>query len=151
MKRFVTLILTPAALTLVAATPGDTLRPGKWSYEVRMGGIQLGDSTNVRTDSQVISSGERCLTAEDVQQPERWLLMGMDRGCTLNDRAIKNGAINSSISCPNALGGARTDMEGRGTYTPNTYAMSSSTRVSGLLPSVTGQMTMAGRRIGTCS
>ncbi|WP_439533306.1 DUF3617 domain-containing protein [Polymorphobacter sp.] len=133
---------------MIAATPAlaaPKVTPGQWQAVTV---IESASMPGMPPEALAMMKGRPttvtyCLTPEEAEADPKKMLAA-DKSCTMNRFRFEGGSIDAELSCKTDQGPAVVSM--KGSYTPTSYAMSSSMK--------SGPMTMASRvtakRLGPC-
>lgn len=133
------------------------VRPGKWSSTMSIAAIdtsQLPPDLAAKINEQVgkARTVEACLTPEQVDHPEKMLGQGAS-GCKYEHYKMGGGTIDGRMVCAGA--GGKTEMTVAGTYGKDQYAMTVTTKSSGVaaaggVPGGSSTMKIESHRLGDC-
>jgi hypothetical protein len=133
------------------------IRPGKWLSQVSFQEIDApGMPAEVRNQMRGMmakrSSYESCLTAEEAKRPKEDFFAGTNNQCRYEHFTMGGGKIDAKMRCSQQ--GMTQVMELAGSYSPDAYQMTMSTRTQGV-PGPAGDMAMKMRvdakRVGECN
>lgn len=134
------------------------IRPGRWSTKVTLAEVDIpGMPPELRKRMQDNMVGERahetCLSAEDVKRPKEDFFAGDAKNCRYDHFRMGDGRIEAKMRC--TRDGMSQQMEMAGTYSPDSYRMSMTTRAEGPQTEPVGAMTMRmnveSTRVGECT
>ncbi|WP_028969731.1 DUF3617 domain-containing protein [Sphingomonas sp. URHD0057] len=144
----------------VRQSAGDQtfVRPGLWESKVT---IEKFDVPGMPADmaqrmkTMMAENQEHgfqtCLTAEDVKRPREDFFAGKNNQCRYEHFTMDGGKIDAAMHCGGKDGGTQV-MQMAGTYSPDSYQMQTSMKLSGTGPQ--GGMNMSMRveaqRVGEC-
>jgi hypothetical protein len=126
---------SPAEVAQAVRDSGAThamVRPGKWSSTVSVLSIEAPDmppevATRMKDSIGKARTVEACLTAEQVDHPER-MIGQVPQSCRYDHYMMAGGKIDGKVRCE--ANGAIQDMSLAGTYSPNKYEITMDNRTS---------------------
>jgi hypothetical protein len=146
--------LAAALPLLLAAAPAPPLTPGAWRETL----VYALDSVNGSTALAERMGGslpdpqprDSCLTASDMQSPQRLFLAGAEQSCRFTRFTMANGRIEAAGDCADGRGQTM-HVAGNGTYTATGYDFTfQGTGQAGQL-ALAFRGRDSGRRIGVCT
>lgn len=140
--------LPPLAALLVAAGPDVVITPGKWTTtvvidDVSMAGAPPGVAAAMKGKPITTTY---CVTPEQARQGVRGALKPQT-GCAFTQFSVVGTRIATRMTCSRP-GGTMTSV-GSGTYTPDSFAMTSATTSTGRM-AMTMKSHAMGKRVGGC-
>jgi Protein of unknown function (DUF3617) len=133
------------------------IRPGKWLSKVSFEAIEApGMPANVREQMRGMmakqSSYESCLTAEEAKRPKEDFFAGKNNQCRYEHFTMGGGKIDARMRCSQQ--GMSQVMELAGTYSPDSYQMTMSTKTEGgpeAVADMAMKMRVEAKRVGECN
>jgi hypothetical protein len=138
------------------AVGGETfVRPGKWLstvtiQDMTVPGMPPEFAAKMKEQIAKARQVETCLTAEQAKRP-KGDFFAADKSCTYDHFEMSGGKIDASMRCVHQ--GMSQAMTMQGSYTPDEYQMTMSTRMEGTGPQsgTTMKMQVAAKRVGDCT
>ena len=135
---------------------GQWVRPGLWSTTVTLAEVDMpGMPAEVRDrmrETMRAQSHEACLTEAEAKKPSEDFFAGANRNCRYDHFRMDDGKLDARMSCQ--AEGMTQQMEMSGTYRPDSYTVSMTTRAEGPATAGMGAMTMKmnveSKRVGDC-
>ena len=130
------------------------IRPGRWVSTVRFEefsapGIPEDAAEGMNRALGDAQSFENCLTEEETQRPNERFFAGADNQCRYENFTMGGGKIDATMRCTSA-GGAAQVMRMQGSYSPDSYQLSTTSTVDGPGGQMTMRMRIEAKRAGEC-
>ena len=151
---------SPAEVANAMKESGATrsmVRPGKWSstvsiLEMDMAGMPPEMAARLKGELTKPRTVEACLTAEEVDHPER-MLAQVPPSCRYQHYKMDGGTIDGKMSCDGPMG--KQEMTVQGTYGSDRYSMTITNRTtptpgSPVAPALSSKMKIDSHRLGEC-
>lgn len=133
------------------------IRAGLWSTKVTLAEFDMPDMpAQVREQMQArmtrVQDHQTCLSADEVRKPKEDFFAGANKSCRYDHFRMGDGKIDARMRC--AADGMSQQMEMSGTYSPDSYRMSMTTRAqaeASPMGPMTMKMNVESTRIGDCA
>ena len=144
-----------AAKVRAAGGVAEFVRPGMWLStvtieEMSIPGMPPEFAAKMKEQMVKASNHESCLTPEQAKKPKADFFAGVDKSCRYDHFEMDGGKIDAAMTCTHDKLVQKMTMAG--SYSPERYDMSMTTRMEGggAQSGTTMKMKVAARRTGAC-
>lgn len=144
-----------AAKVRAAGGGSEFVRPGKWLssvtiLEMNVPGMPPEFAARMKDQMAAAREYESCLTPEQAKKPKEDFFAGVDKSCRYDHFTMDGGKIDAAMRCTHDKMVQTMTMSG--SYSPDRYDMSMTTKMEGGGPQAgtTMKMKVEARRVGEC-